>query len=242
MHYLKWVTVVLLGLLTGIAAAQQTLTINTGDAPPLHTVQQTGFIDRVLKAAFQRLDIHVTILEVPAERSLINANAGIADGDSDRIAGLEKIYPNLLRVPEKIMDWNFVAFSKEISFQTNDWDSLQPYSVSFIRGWKIFEHNVVNAAVITPVKNVQQLFTLLMKNRADVALYDQWQGLAYIKQNRLNNIKLLTPVIVTKEKYLYLHKKHQHLVLKIALALKEIKADGTYQSLYQLKLAPLTSN
>ena len=59
------------------------------------------------------LGVELRLVKLPAERGLINANAGIEDGDLARITGLEKQYPNLVRVPEKLVDLDFTAFSKQ---------------------------------------------------------------------------------------------------------------------------------
>ncbi len=161
------------------ASAQQTLNLNTGGGPPFHTVEQTGFVDIVLQQAFRRIGVGVKITILPAERAMLNANAGIDDGETDRIAGLEKLYPNLMAIPEPVSNWKFVAFAKQVKFPTAGWDSLRPYSVGYINGAKIFEQNTPKTVHLTKVGSVAQLFKVLLHGRAQIVLFEAWQGLAY---------------------------------------------------------------
>lgn len=227
-------------LITQFSVAENRLIISNGATkPPMHTDNFTGFIDIVLSEALNRIGYKLDIRGLPNERSLINANRGIIDGESNRIAGMEKNYPNLIRVPEKIIDWEFIVFSKKQVDTTKGWDSLTPYETSFITGWKIFEYNVPKDVMVTQVRNPEGLMTLLENNRADVALYERWQGLDLIRKNKYKNIKAMTPPLARKEMFIYLHNKHAALVPKLAQALKDMKKDGTYQRFYQQIIAPL---
>ena len=185
------------------------------------------------------MGVQLQTVQLPAERALKNVNAGIDDGEMSRIAGLEKLYPNMIRVPETIMDWEFSAFSKKQTALDGKWSSLRPYSVAYIIGWKILERNVPADVFVTKVKNTEQLFGLLEKQRTDIILYERWGGLKYIKDNQLQNVNIQTPPLAVRNMYIYLHKKHEKLVPKLAEALKAMKQDGTYQRIYEQTLAPL---
>jgi len=221
-----------------IQAAQE-ITLNTTGKPPLNTPQLTGFMDLVAKEAFRRIGYTLKTVQLPAERGLINVNAGLEDGEMSRINGLNKLYPNLIQVPEKIMDWEFVAFSSNKISLTQGWQSLLPYSVAFINGWKILEKNVPIKTDITKVRTPEQLFLMLSKNRADLILYERWGGLLYTRTNKITAIKQLQPPLATKKMFIYLHKKHTTLIPKLASSLKKMKLDGTYKVYYNKVLAPL---
>ena len=85
---------------------------------------------------FHRLDKTVLIKRPPAERGLINANLGIDDGDGPRIANLQdmNLYPNLVMVPEKLLDIEFVAFSVGGNIQIDNWNNLSTHNVGRITG------------------------------------------------------------------------------------------------------------
>jgi len=229
-----------LGLLffTSLLSANQTLTLNTTGLPPLNTPQQSGFMDLIAKEAFLRVNLELITVKLPAERGLKNSNSGIEDGEMSRVKGIEKQYPNLVRVPETIMEWQFVAFSKNDIDLSNGWKDLAQHSIAYINGWKILEKNA-NFKNAVRVRNSEQLFKLLTSNRTDVILYERWGGLLAKSQAKLSNAMLIQPALAKKSMYIYLHKKHAHLVDKLSAALTNMKADGTYQKIYDLTLAPL---
>jgi polar amino acid transport system substrate-binding protein len=220
--------------------AANVLVINTTGKPPLNTPQRTGFMDLVTAEALRRIGYQMETVQLPAERGLTNSNAGIDDGEMSRIFGLEKLYPNLVRVPEKIMDWEFNAFTNKAIHINAGWPDLSPYAVSFINGWKILEKNVPAKAEITKVKNPGQLFALLQKDRTDIIIYERWGGLNIIQQHRLQDIRVIMPPLAVKDMYIYLHKKHKKLVPHLTRALYEMKQDGAYQRIYDKTLVPLT--
>lgn len=220
--------------------ATEKIVIGTGLKPPLVSSEYiVGFLDTLAKQIFMRLDKDLEIIILPAERALINANKGIEDGNLLRIKGLEKRYPNLVRVPEKMMDSEFVGYAvKDIPVKPG-WDRLADFIVTFPKGWKIFEKNVTKASDTVLVRDPLQMFKLLKEGKADVALYEKWQGMLQAKKSGLKNYKLLEPSFVTMEMFMYLNKKHQALVPEVSRVLREMKKDGTYQKIFQRTLGTL---
>jgi len=221
--------------------AENSIRLNTTGQPPLNSKDKNGFMDKVAQQAFAQINIRLDTTQLPAERGLINANSGLEDGEMSRIDGLTKAYPNLIPVPEKIMDWEFVAFSKKNIVLDKGWSSLANHSIALINGWKILENNVPTSSDIIKVKNPTQLFTLLERNRADIVLFEKWGGLALIKKKNLKNIHLLSPILAKREMHIYLHKKHNKLIGPLSKALVEMKSNGQYQNIYNEILNPLLS-
>lgn len=213
------------------------LRINDTNAPPLTTPEQDGFLNIVASEAFRRAGVKLELIKLPAERALINANAGIEDGELTRIAGLEKLYPNLIRVPEKLIDWEFVAYSKNPDLQSR-WPAIRQHTIGHITGWKIYEKHVRGATQVVPTTTPTQLFHLLERDRIEVALYARWMGQALIQKLDIKNIHQLEPVLASREMFIYLHKHHAKLVPKIAKALRELKQEGFYARTREQKLSP----
>jgi len=115
-------------------AATSVLRLNTTGQPPLNTETQKGFMDDVATEAFRRIGITLQTSLLPAERGLKNSNNGSIDGEMSRVKGLDKVYPNLVRVPEKIMDWEFVVFSPKAIDLGVGWGALSGKLVSHING------------------------------------------------------------------------------------------------------------
>jgi polar amino acid transport system substrate-binding protein len=227
-------------LMAGLACAADVpvLVLNDTNEPPFTTTDGQGFLDVVAGEAFRRAGVRLRLVKLPAERGLINANAGIEDGDLNRIAGLEAQYPNLVRVPEKLIDWTFAAFSKNPALPARS-EILRARPIGYIRGWKIYEQQMAGAPQVVTAEDPAQLFRLLQHDRIEVALYERWQGLNLIQRQGLTGMVALDPPLAKREMFIYLHKRHAALVPRLAEALRAIKAEGLYDRLYRKKVLSL---
>jgi polar amino acid transport system substrate-binding protein len=214
------------------AHAEQTLVINTSYGAPLTSPDHSGALDLFYQELGRRLGIKIELQSLPAERSLVNANNGVDDGDVSRVLGMEKIYPDLIRVGEAVMHFELVAFSRNENFKVINADSFKPYNVGIVTGWKILERTIVNTKGLEKLENGDQLFTLLDKGRIDVAVYEKMQGLMTIQKHSFNNIKILQPSYIEGDWYLYLNKKHEALIPRIATEIKAMKDDGTHKRIF----------
>jgi len=214
---------------------QEIFNINSPLHPPAVTKQHDGFEDLLAIELFSRMGLKPEINIVPAERGLKNLNQGIDDAILTRVAGLSKLYPNIVRITEVANERKYIAFARK-DIKIKSWADLKNYDVAYISGWKIFNKNVTEYHSLTKVRDPEQLFYLLDKNRADVVLYGLAAGQWMIKKLGLENIKPVYPPLANKKKYFYLHKKHTHLVPIADETLREIKDDGTYDKLKKLTL------
>lgn len=223
-HAIAWI----LGFASLCANAQNpTITVSTNNTP-----QDRKALELIGQEAFRRAGVEFRLRELPSERSLIMANDGDIDGEGLRVAGLSSQYPNLIQIPERFIGISFVAFSKNASIHLNEgWDSLKPYRVAFITGWKLYEANATVAKSTTKVEKPEHMFKMLDSDRVDLALYTRADGNALVRSMGLPSIAALTPSLKDADMFLYLHKKHEALVPRIAKALRDMKSDGTYNKI-----------
>lgn len=210
-------------------AHSQTIVLNTANDSPNSTYDHTGICDRIMTEAFRRMGITLKIVNLPSERALVNANEGLDDGNFARVEGLDKQYPNLIRVSEEITTFEFVAFSRKAAFKTAGWDSLKPYNVGIITGWKILENNIAGVKSLTKVSDELLLFKLLLNAKVDVVVYDRMQGKVVLNRLAAEGIRELKPPLAVKGMYPYLHKRHADLVPKLEHTLWAMKKDGTFK-------------
>jgi polar amino acid transport system substrate-binding protein len=218
-------------------ADEAAIYLNTGVRAPWTATDRSGFLDKVVAEAFRRLGRRAEIVVYEsAERAMLNADSGVDDGAAMRVRGIEKEYPNLIRVDEKVVDNEFVAYAASARFSTDSYADLRPYSIAYIVGWKVFERNLGPDFAVTVVQDADQLFNLLAAGRVDVALYERWQGAAYLHDKGIK-AELLSPPLARVEMFMYLHRKHAHLAAPVADALRAMKADGAYERILQATLA-----
>jgi polar amino acid transport system substrate-binding protein len=227
-HLRLWALYVLLGLIAALPVGAEPLRLNSGVGAPYFLPDKKGFLDLLVPEVFRRIGVAAEAAQYSAsERAMINANNGIDDGVAMRIKGLEKEYPNLVRIDEKVLDNEFVAYAAKADFATTGFDTLRNYHVAYIIGWKVFETALPAGNAVTLAKDSGQLFSLLENDRADVVLFERWQG-AHILRERGIKAHLLWPPLVSTEMFMYLHTRHAHLAEPAARALRAMKADGTY--------------
>ncbi|MBL4606367.1 MAG: transporter substrate-binding domain-containing protein [Pseudomonadales bacterium] len=222
-----------------VSAAQAVLHFNVTGQPPLNTAAHNGFLDEVSREALARIGYQLVVDRLPAERGLRNTNLGFSDGEMSRVEGVDRLYPNLIRVPEKIMDWEFVIFTKQRINLYRGWHSLENRDVGFITGWKIVEEHMPVTAIITKTSNADQLFSLLQKDRVEMVIYESWGGRYLAQESGFDTIRIQKPALEKKEMYIYLHKNHESLVPKLAQALADMKRDGSYAEMVKTHLTNL---
>ena len=238
MNRLRLLLILSITLFCSPLCAAPALVLNTADRPPLSTSDQKGFSDRVILEACKRAGVSAQIIPLSSARSLSNVEQALDDGNFLRIAGVEKKYPHLMRVPEPIIEVQFVIFSKIRELKTPSWDSLKPYHVGHVRGWQIAEDKIKDVKQITVVENRTSLFKVLETDRIELAFAELYGGYYLMHTLNLPHLSIAQPPLASKEMFLYLNRKHEKLVPKLAAALKEMKRDGSYDAIFNQTLAP----
>ncbi len=213
-----------LALFAGAVLGGEGVTISTNNTP-----LDRAALEAISREAFGRIGVEVRVVGEPSARSLHSANAGLVDGEGLRVAGLEQQYPNLLRVPEPYVGIQFVAFGLDAGVRLDSgWESLKPYRLAYINGWKLFEKQLADAPAVTKVDEPMQLFQMLVSGRADMVLYTLADGMALARDMGLTQIVALRPPLREADMFLYLHRSQAALLEPLAEALREMKRDGTH--------------
>lgn len=228
----KWLVVLCGGW--GWQAWAAPLVLATSAAAPYTTERQDGFLDRLVATVFAQagLEAQVSVYADAAERSLSQANTGQIDGQLLLVSGAEKWYPNLVRVPEPVLTGDFVALVQRKPLYLRGWDDLKPYHVSYLIGWKLFDIHLPPSVERTQVRQPEQMFALLERKRTDVVLYERWQARA-LMQARGFDVHMMEPPLLSVPMYIYLHKKHERLVPRVAQALADYKRTAAWEQLRQ---------
>lgn len=222
-------------------AGEQPFTVSTSYKSLLSNPEQTGMLDLIVKEAFRRIGIEAEIVFNLTERSLADVNAGLLDAELNRIEGMEKKFPNLVRVPEPNMVMDFVAFSKK-DYQIEGWDSIRDLHIGLVSGWKIVEENTKGFPHVIKVPTETELFNMLDMDRLDIALYSKLTGYEQIHQRGLEGMRHLEPPLESRNMYLYVHKRHSGLAQPLAEALRSMKEDGTWDRIVKEATYHLTGD
>jgi polar amino acid transport system substrate-binding protein len=222
---------------TQACQAGETLVLNSSSGAPFTTPQQNGVLDLTYQTLAERLGINIKIQFLPAERALINANAGIDDGDVCRVKNIvSQKYPDLIAVPEVIMPIKLMVFSKSLTFKVKGFDSLHPYRVGILIGRKVLEEKVLGVKALTKYATDEEIIAALVNNQIDLGIIEKSQGMYLIQKKPA--LKALQPALYQDECYLYLNAKHKSWLPVFAAELKKMKQDGSMKQIFKTAFMP----
>lgn len=188
----------------------------------------------VYKEIFKRLGNHTVTLEtLPAERALLSANSGDYDGDSSRIKGMVKSYPNLIEVPTPITKIDVSVYTVNPKITSITPKNAKNYSMVYVRGTKAAEAllKMFNPDTISVTYTNESALKMLIAGRSDI--YIQTGRLAddQIKKDGLKEIIKLPIPIYESSAHLILNKKHAMLIPAIDKVIQDMEKDGTLAKL-----------
>lgn len=217
-------------LLGGRAAwASAPLRINTHSAlwPLGPSVRGPGVFLAILEAAARAIGRTIDAEVLPAERSLRLVSTGVDHADGPRIEQMDQLYPNLVRVPEPIVDYRFVAFAPPGRLRVTDWASLDDSHVAVVRGWKILEKNLAGAASLQSIRTPTLLFEHLARDRAEVAVFEESMGIGLLEERGLTDRFVpVQPPLAVRPMFLFLNAEQGALAEPLAAALRQLKSSG----------------
>ncbi|NQW00796.1 MAG: hypothetical protein HQ483_13915 [Rhodospirillales bacterium] len=203
------------------AAENKTYIVGYSENAPFHDLAR----DR-LRLAYLRAGLNVQFVAASSIRSLHNANRGNFDGDTARIALVEKTYKNLRRVDVTLAELRGAAYTIRDDLKTYDATVLKTSIIGRVRGVLWAEHLTAgHRSDLT--NNHAQLFDMLQRKRFDVAFATEISGDILIRQadGRYANIVKLMPPAYTARTYHYLHKQNASIIPKLEAALRSLDAD-----------------
>lgn len=222
-------------LLCQPATADGKLVFSTQALPPYSIENGTGFFDTLYPEIGRRAGLEITVVQQPDRRSLELTNNGTNDGDGPRLPGLEEQFPNLIRVDEPILHAKLVAFTRKGSGITS-WEDMANKFAAIPRGWPLPEKMPASMRLTTVVATHHGM-AMLAEGRIDAALTLPEAGRHEINKHGYVNISPEFTVLDDRELYLYMHRKHTALVPDINAAIRDIKADGTWDRLFKQAIA-----
>lgn len=190
----------------------------------------------VLKHAYRKQGLTFALSHLPNERSLHYVNIGESDGELFRAAGMETNYPNLLMLPVPLMTMKIVVFARGATTQTASWADLRGKRIGLVRGcW--FPDDRISDAQLQAVATMDQALMKLVLGRTDVVVGSLASGLDSIANNRLPNITILKPLLLSFPVFHYLHVRHRELARKLTRELELMRHDGTTSRIFHTTIA-----
>ena len=189
-------------------------------------------VTEIIQTAYKKLGIDTKVQYVPGNRSLKFSNDGHADGELFRIQGMNKTYPNLLRIPVPLLELETMAYARGGDIEIKGWSSLSAYRLGFLRGFKKAEQNTQGMQTFS-AESMSELFDLLARGRLDIVIESRIGGRMLSAEKKPFSITVLEPPIDKIRIYHYLHKDNKLLIPTLSAVLRQMTASGEIVQIVQ---------
>lgn len=192
------------------------LNIATIDSRPISN-------DRLLYNAFQEVGYQASFTTTFMQACYEMTNTGVTDGVVASTPDIEKIYDNLIKVPVLLEKAYLYAFIREDSgLVIDDWDDLKGRTVGIDTQRPFTLSQIPKSAIVVEKETAAQVMEGLVNREYDVAVFISREH----ETLRLDEGIVYAGMLSELQDYLYLNKKHMHLVSSLTTVLDEMFADG----------------
>lgn len=171
--------------------------------------------------AYSRIGIPVQVVTFPAERALYNSSHGLVDAELERTAVTERQYPDLIRVPVVISEYEVVVLTKRDLPHVSTWEELAPYRLGIEIGLKYLEE-ITKGLRVTWYSDREHMFSLLDMGRLDMVVYYRRPAVEVLRHMGLQNIRCQQPPLEVVPAYHYVHREHEFLIPVLTRTLEEV--------------------
>lgn len=183
---------------------------------------------KILREAYSNLGMEIEFKEYPILRSIHYAHTGSVDGEVFKVGGVDKKYPNLIKIPVPLDILELMVLTRKDSPLHATWPSLRSAGIGYFRGIFFIErqietHNITNAKAL---ETNEQLIKMVNFGRLEAGLIARITGVMLLQKNPANNVMLHKHPIATTPVYHYLNKKHADLVPRLTEILHRMKENG----------------
>lgn len=194
---------------------------------------------KILKKAYHKLGIDISILELPASEALQRSNSGSADGEVQRIDGISRNFPNLIQVPIPINYIQGAVFSKKKKRKLRGWHSLRRFKIGLVKG-VVFAEKGTRGMQVQMAGSYAELLDLLLNDKVDIIVVPYINGVDSIRQHPQGDKLHLNGILETYLLYHYLHKRHEKLLPAITARLKKMLLNGSIPDMRRKFISELT--
>jgi len=182
-------------------------------------------IESALRTVYGKLGMSVDFADLPAERAVVESNAGRADGETARIVGMEASYPNLRRIDVPLyVNTNSVfvyGVGKHVPVSLEQLSSLE--RVGIVGGWKASEEATAGWKSVVRLTSYGSALQMLKLGRLDAFLGRSEDTMRAMAPEGLSLADFPNKVVLRFFLFHYLHRKHEALLPVVTSELLRMK-------------------
>ena len=198
----------------------------------MSTENHDGFLDRVIRESFRRIDHRIQIKTLPPKRAVRDLETGKIDGQYFRVKRAIEKDETILMVSHPLFQINIVVVAdKSANFQPNGWQSLAPLEFAYYRDAKHISNRVAQFSKKYDVPKNKTIFDMMAADRLDYGVVPYFLARQMLKNKEYSGLKILEPALETLFGYLYLSGKNRPLEAPLSKAIAAMVKDGTMRRL-----------
>jgi len=177
---------------------------------------------------YRRIGYQVHEARLPARRSLRESEAGDSDGEVMRAAELEERFPDLIRVPEPLIEHDIVAFTAgNPALLPDGWSDLRGHTICARLGILLVEDKLaaVPGVKVSFAQESEQVFHMLKAGRCDYAVLPRSAWIE-AQEAGITGLAEASPALSHIVAYHFVNKKRAMLVPSLAAVLRQLRAEG----------------
>ena len=206
-------------------------------------VYATRLANRVYHEAFARLGLEYEVCILPANRALFLANIGKIDGLVHRVASFQRHYPTLVQVDESVVTVDIAVYGVAQDLRIDSWEDLARAGrrTSYLRSVRFVSDQIAAnmpgervEAVNSRASGLRKLLAgradlyVDIKEAVDELLASEFSGRNIVRVGTIDQLML----------YPYLAAHRASLAPRLAETLRQMKLDGTIDSLREALQKP----
>ncbi len=206
-----------------------------------HTTHR--FAVETVRTAYSRIGLSPTFVSRPCRRSLIEANAGHFDAEVARIAGINKLYTNLIPASSPTITIEGVIVTKNVTREISQWEDLYGLYIGIIRG-ELYAEEGTAAYEVEVAQSYSQLLKMLDRDRIEVAVVIRRDFELMMRSSEFLGVNLHiigNPVFVA-QLYHLVHKKNKDLLTKLNPTFMEMWENGEAEAIHRQTFQSLTEH
>lgn len=221
-RWLTWLIIAGSGFWAAHSQAQTTASLTLAS---IAGVPSAELARRIMSAAYAKLGISIDSVPLPANRALLLAVSGEADGDMMRIAALDGRYPSLVQVPYPLLRGELRAITRDPGISHWDPVALADKRIAIRRGVVIAERATAGLRV-TAIADPTQFIPMLERARVDVLVLSNIAGIEPLDNADWSQLRVLDEVVAHFRLHHYLHRRHAELAEPLAEILAQMQLSG----------------
>ena len=209
--------IILYGAAINFAQAE-TFTIVTADSV------ETRAISVLVKEVYRRLGHDTEFVYLPAERSIREVNRGKFDAELARAIGVDREFPNLVRVEEPVYVLSISAIvQSDSNIRFDSWEEIGDRRIGYPRGYQILDIRTRDLNAIK-AKNPSTIIKMVKAGRMEIGLVMTSDAAALAQ--KYGGISVLEPPLEEFALYHFVHVKHRRMAPSLEKVLIQMNDSG----------------